>query len=262
MTSSSVTSAPIDPDPHTWLTPARLAKVRGTLNSAKDLLLPAGMWRAALVYWVRLEASLEVDFDSPEDLNELQILQENWLKKNSLKEFGLTIENLQQKLRVAPASMRWARTNWNHKLESLFLARKSSLDRASCRLLRLKDKDLVKELYHRIKAKETTFEEASRMFGQGPESVKGGLIPYQNLESMPHGLGPLLSRLEPGKLSNPLQMGKDCCLVQLETWQPSVLDKATEEYLLAEQLRLWIDTVVDTLVSILGSVEKKDLVEN
>ena len=50
---------------------------------------------------------------------------------------------LRNKLRVAPASLVWAREKWGHRIASLFLERKDSLDRASCRLPRSKNKDLL-----------------------------------------------------------------------------------------------------------------------
>ena len=112
------------------------------------------------------------------------------------------------------------------------------------------------ELYHRIKSGETTFEEASWAYGEGPERIKGGLMPMQSLVHFPLGLAPLLEKLEPGKLSMPLGLGKGYCLVQLEDWQQSQLDKGTQDYLLAEQLRYWIDSVVDELVNVLGSLNK------
>ena len=54
--------------------------------------------------------------------------------------------------------------------------------------------------------------------------------------------------MKPGKVSQPLRLGKSYCLVELVEFQPSKLDEATKKILLGEQLRLWIDSVVDVLV--------------
>jgi len=159
----------------------------------------------------------------------------------------LTEAEVRAKLRVAPALARWSRQQWGHRVESLYLKRKALLDRASCRLLRLSDKNLALELYHRIKAGETSFERAARDFGQGPESQVGGLIPLQPLENMPYGLAPLMTRLEKGRLSMPLRLASGFCLVQLESFQPAQLNAETEDLLLAEQLRVWIEAVVDSM---------------
>ena len=69
----------------------------------------------------------------------------------------------------------------------------------------------------------------------------------QTLESMPFGLAPLLKHLESNKVSQPLRLGKGYCLVERLEFKPSKLDEKVEKILLAEQLRLWIDSVVDLL---------------
>ena len=69
----------------------------------------------------------------------------------------------------------------------------------------------------------------------------------QALETMPFGLSPLLQKLEVGKVSKPIRLGKGYCLVELLEFRSSQLNENTEKVLLAEQLRLWIDSVVDVL---------------
>ena len=64
---------------------------------------------------------------------------------------------------------------------------------------------------------------------------------------MPFGLAPLLQHLKPGQVCQPMRLGKGFCVVELIEFQISQLDDATSELLLAEQLRLWIDSVVDVL---------------
>ena len=126
------------------------------------------------------------------------------MKTNSLEKACLTAEQLRDKIRVAPASILWARKQWKHRIASLFLERKDSLDKASCRLLRSNNKDLLMELYHRIKNGEQTFEELSMRFGEGPERINGGLIPEQSLEKLPLGLAKVIVNLKIGHLSIPL----------------------------------------------------------
>ena len=214
-------------------------------SSARPLLQQAGLWRATLVYWVREQASLDVDWDSPEEEKTLDELEEQWRKKTSSDNVELNRNTLRAKLRVKPASAKWSRAQWEHRLESLYLQSKDKLDRASCRVARINNKPLASELYFRVKANETSFEEVARTFGEGPERHEGGLIPLRPLGSMPFGLAPVLERLEPGQISQPMRLGKGFCLVELIELQISQLDEGTGEALLAEQLRLWIDRVVD-----------------
>jgi len=250
-TTSTKPAAPSEPDPQRWLTPERLALLQGQLTSSASLLRQAGLWRAALGYWVRWQASLEADWPADQEQAFLDEQLEKWYAHHSLEAEGLTVEELRAKLRVAPAVARWSRQQWGHKVESLYLQRKNQLDKASCRLLRAKDKNLILELYHRIKAGETSFEKAARDFSIGPERHQGGLLPMQPLERMPLGLAPLLERMEPGRLSLPMRLGSAFCLVQLEAFEPTQLNVETEELLLAEQMRLWIDAAVNALVAAL-----------
>ena len=241
---------PTEPDPSHWLSDTRLILLEQHLGICAPTLRQAGLWRAALGYWVRWQASLDAVWPVDEEKAVLVQLEDDWLSRNSLSEACLDIDELRSKLRVTPAVQLWSRQQWGHRLETLYLQSKSKLDRASCRLLRLSNKNLAQELYHRVKAGEASFEAVARQFGEGPERSHGGLIPLMPLGEMPFGLAPLLERLEPGKLSNPLRLNQGFCLVQLEIFKPSKLDPPTEELLLAEQLRLWIDSVVDRFLTV------------
>ena len=241
---------PAEPDPSHWLSDTRLKLLEQHLGICAPTLRQAGLWRAALGYWVRWQASLDAVWPADEEKAVLVQLEDDWLSRNSLSEACLDIDELRSKLRVTPAVQLWSRQQWGHRLETLYLQSKSKLDRASCRLLRLSNKNLAQELYHRVKAGEASFEAVARQFGEGPERTQGGLMPIMPLGEMPFGLAPLLERLEPGKLSNPLRLNQGFCLVQLEIFKPSKLDPPTEELLLAEQLRLWIDSVVDRFLTV------------
>ena len=238
---------PTEPDPRTWLTDERRQQLTAKIRSARPLLLQAGLWRATLCYWVREQASLEANWDYEEEQTYLDKLELKWKEKDQGNSSSLDPCLLRAKLRVGPAANRWSREQWGHRLDFLYLQAKSQLDRASCRVIRLSSKTLASELYHRIKAGETSFDAAAREFGEGPEKEKGGLISMMPLGSMPFGLAPVLEHLKPGKVSQPMRLGKGFCLVELIELRVSQLDQATGDLLLADQLRGWIDSVVDVL---------------
>ena len=244
------TVPPAEPDPSHWLSDTRLKLLEQHLGICAPSLRQAGLWRAALGYWVRWQASLDAVWPEDEEKAVLVQLEVDWLSRNSLNEACLDIDELRSKLRVTPAVQLWSRQQWGHRLETLYLQSKSKLDRASCRLLRLGNKNLAQELYHRVKAGEASFEAVASQFGEGPERAHGGLIPSKPLGEMPFGLAPILERLEPGKLCNPLRLGKGFCLVQLESFEPAQLSPSIEEFLLSEQLRLWIDSIVNRLAAV------------
>ena len=242
-------SIPLEPDPIDWLTTKRRENFKDIFGTSETFLLQAGLWRATIGYWVRWQASLEADWDPADENKELNILMNEWKKKNESEIQTIKDDTLKAKLRVKPAIERWSKQNWSHRVDSLFLIHKSQLDRASCRLLRIENKHMANEVYHRIKARETTFEAAAYEYGEGPEKYRGGVIPEQSLANMPFGLAELLIRLKPGRLSKPLRLGDGFCLVELISFKSSTLDESTTTKLLAEQMRLWIDSVVDVLES-------------
>ena len=66
--------------------------------------------------------------------------------------------------------MEWAKEQWSYNTESIYLDQKDSLDRVKCSLVRVANKNFALELYHRIKASEISFSDASMEFGEGPET--------------------------------------------------------------------------------------------
>ncbi|MBQ60493.1 MAG: hypothetical protein CMQ19_00305 [Gammaproteobacteria bacterium] len=240
--------APLDPAPQYWLTLERLQRLEADLGNAVALLSMSGLLNQALDYWLRLELTQELLASSywPEDQRkqELDTLEENWRCKYDPADWGLSDQQLRDKLLVAPCCRHWARMQWQQRLEKLYLERKQQLDQASCRLLRLSDKHLALELYHRIRAEEDSFESLALEYGEGPERFKGGLLKLQPLAQMPLGLGTLLNRMEPGELLTPQRLGNGFALVQLELFEPAPLNPATEETLLAQELQAWLQQLV------------------
>lgn len=244
---------PNDPVPEQWCSPERIGRLSRELGAATNLLAISGLLAKAVEYWVRLELVGELD---PEELpggEDLARLAQKWRERRGADVLLLTDALLHRKLQVAPGCRRWARRQWGHRLQSLFLERKQELDRASCRLLRVADKHLCQELYHRIKAGETSFEEVARKFGEGPEREQGGLIPLQPMARLPLNLGAVLPRLKEGGLTPPQRLGEQFALVQLVSREPASLDASSEESLLATELENWMAVVVSHLMAQLGS---------
>jgi len=244
----------IFPDPREWLTSHRLELLAKDLGGSVVFLRQAGLLGAALGYWVRWQASLDANWPADLEKSKIDELVEEWQKHTPV---DIDISELRDKLRVGPAVSIWSREQWGQTLPSLYLEYKSQLDRVSFRMLRLTDKNLALELYHRIKASEIKFDEAARQYGEGKEEqYSGGLFPLQSLSKVPYGLAPLLERITPGQLSMPLRLGRSFCIIQLLIYQHSQMDEGTEEILLAEQLRRWIDAVVELLHSELRYMNK------
>ena len=105
---------------------------------------------------------------------------------------------LRNKLRVVPAVAYWSKEQWEHQLDSLYLKVKNELDKAACRLIRIKNKSMANELYFRIKANETSLK---RHHAYMVRDRTGKRRSHRIIESMPR-LAPLLQQPERGKSAN------------------------------------------------------------
>ena len=232
--------APLDPDPAQWLSPQRLERLEVDLLAARPTLAVAGLLPRAVEMWLRQQLAAEAPWRPEARAAAIEAREVAWRDTANLEALGLLDSEVATKLAVAPGCHSWAEARWSHRLETLFLQRKEQLDRASCRLLRVADKGLALELYHRIKAKEESFEALAGRYSEGPERAQGGLIPLQPLAGMPLGLGKVLSRLEPGELLAPTRLGEQVAIVQLEVFKPARFDDASRQQLLAAELEQWL----------------------
>ena len=136
---------PAEPRLDDWCTAVRLAKLRQDLNAARDSLVWSGQLEAVLRGWVRrqlVEEAVQSGFVSNTSVvEELEPCPPDWPRP-------LHKAWLQQD----QALLAWAQRQWGHGLESLYLARKSQLDRVTLQMIRVSDMGFSLELYHRIKA--------------------------------------------------------------------------------------------------------------
>ena len=192
----------LDPAPDEWLSDERKNRLVAELGASAPLLREVDVLDRVLHHWVRRELA------------------------------GGAVDS--------EACLDWARTQWGHRLESLFLQHKQDLDQVSCRLLRVGNSALALEIHHRLLAKEASFEELSIQFAIGSERFRGGLFQLKPLSKFPAGLVKILRNLKPGEISKPLRLGKEFCVVQLNEFVPAVQGEETDQQLLSNQLQLWV----------------------
>ena len=239
----STHQGPLDPDPTEWLSPSRLEQLQGDLLSARSTLAMAGLLPRAVNHWLRQQLAAEAPWSTESRQGAIDARESKWRASVDIDALGLLDNEVPLKLAIAPGCQCWAEAHWGHRLESLFLQRKSDLDKASCRLLRVRDKGLALELFHRIKAGEDSFSALARRFSEGPEKAKDGLIPLQSLASLPFGLDKVLPKLEPGELMPPSRLGKYVAIVQLEVFKSACFDESSRNRLLAAELDRWLESV-------------------
>ena len=248
----------MDPLPDVWFSQARLTDLRRDFSPTVKLFRLSGLLSQALKYWIKLKIceeviSSELLWKESEREALYRDLEEKWLQENSLEEFGLDSSDLRIKLLVKPSTLKWARFQWEHRLESLYLQKKSNLDKAKCCVIRLNDKNMANEIYHQILAEEISFESAAYQYGLGQERFKGGMLGVKSLNQMPFGLSQILPKLKPGEITVPLRLGKGFVIIRMGKFFEARFDEAMENYLLEGELESWLkltcEFAKDALVS-------------
>lgn len=134
-----------------------------------------------------------------------------------------------------------------NKLESYFLKRKSALDQVIYSLIRTQDMGIAQELYFRLQDDESSFPEVAREHSQGPEAQTGGLVGPVELD-VPHPtLARMLSISQPGQLWPPTRIGDWMVIVRLEKFIPAQLNGPTQQRLLNELFKQWLQEQMKTV---------------
>ena len=145
-------------------------------------------------------------------------------------------------LRRPEALRRFAHQRFAPGLEDRFLSSKGSRDLVIYSLLRVKDYALARELWIRLEEDETTFAEAAREFGEGPEADRQGVIgPIPIGPCSRHLLQDVLRGLKAGEMSPPFAVGEWQILLRLEKLTPTRLDDQVREQMLMESLDQFLD---------------------
>ena len=210
------------------------------INKSKKLLIEYGLIESFLFKWVKKEIKDSIDLEEEERraLDEYQQKHKELAETNNVK-YKQMIYN--HSLRIAIT--KFARQVWGGRINQIFLEKKNLLDKASCKIIVVRDKDLAMEIYHRINSGETTFESAASEFTT-ISSLAGGHIPFQSIQTIPYGIGSILKKMTPGKLSLPMRFNDGFCIIKLNQYEQSQLDDKTEESLLLIQFEDWLNKLV------------------
>ena len=256
---ASSTKPFLDPAADVWFTEERKSRLRRILGPASPILLLSGHYRSVFDYWIRSELSEEACsnpaiWPADERQQTLDAVKASWKEQHPNGHSYLTDEQIDLKLTINPGSQQWARYQWGHRIETLYLESKDQLDAVSFWMLRLKDKDLASEIYYSLCAKECGFENVVRKYGLPEDQSRNGYWTNVPKGQLPEGLPDVLSKLQKGQLSSPVRVGKQVALIQLEENIPSRLDHSMEKKLLMLELGRWIDQMIPAVVAQLESL--------
>ena len=154
--------------------------------------------------------------------------------------FGLGNDEL---LTVAKRSVKWlelCEKRYKNKAATLFLQKKSSLDKVNYSLLFFEDEALAGEIFVRIKESECSIDDALKQSSQGPPGLNTGRVGPVALGEMPAALAELMRVSQPGQLWPPKQIEGGWVIVRHEKLWPAVFNRYERLRLLLELGDMWI----------------------
>lgn len=175
--------------------------------------------------------------DSPEK-------QQQWLTQQ-----GMTMAQLEDLIVRDLKLEKFKQETWGAQIESLFLQRKSQLDRVIYSLIRTQNIGIAQELFFRIQEGEQSFSDLAQQYSQGPEAQTGGLVGPVELSSLHPSLAKLLSIGKPGQLWPPCQVGDWIVIVRMEKLLPTQLDEGMRQRLLNESFSEWMQQRVQQVLT-------------
>ena len=226
--------------PEEWLTEDRRKRIQVCFADAKTSLAISGLLPSAIRGWIRQEVAAGFDWKIDERMQLSGSLLDEWQKHNSPTELGLNEQTLPEHLTVSEGVQRWSSMLWSEQVEALFLANKEDYDQASFYLLRVANLPLAKELYHRLKSRETTFPELSMKYGEGKEARAGGHFPLCLLKDVPYSLGPALRTMTPNHVEPPIALGKRFAILMLTEYIPAEYSPDLRRKLLKDRFNQWL----------------------
>ena len=152
---------------------------------------------------------------------------------------------------------KYCKKNFDHKVESYFLERKSSLDIVIYSLIRTKDIFLAKELYLRVLENEEDFGELATKYSEGIEKKTRGIIGPVPLNQSHPQLATILKSISPGRVNPPIELQNYHLVIRLESFDSAELDDLMRKKISQELFNKWADSESDNLLESLLTKHKK-----
>ena len=144
-------------------------------------------------------------------------------------------------------------------VESIFLKKKSELDRVTYSLIRVKSRAKAAELHLRLKEEEATFPDLASNFSEGVENVLHGLIGPVEFGNVNPLISERLRNSSPGELWPPFEIDSWWIILRNERFIPATLNKTMEARLINEMYENWIKEKISKTID---NLEKSTGLEN
>ena len=244
-------------DVEDWCTGDRIVRFKEFITPLRSFFVWGCNKQEIIKAWIRREMTLDIintqKIINKDDCGEYLLSRRNsWdnkVDKNKVLLNAMSSEDLDVFLLSDLALKTWAKQEWGHRIEALYLTRKNQLDRVTCSLLRVRDQYFATELYYRLNNDGQKFDELSWKFGEGPEKKYGGKFSSQRVQDLPAGLPEFLRRLKPGEVSKPHKIGQFFCIIYLESLVSAQFNEEMKQELLASELQAWLSAIEEWFVS-------------
>lgn len=160
---------------------------------------------------------------------------QQWLQLEGLTEADLICR--------AERQLRWqllCEQRFKGQASTLFLKRKSQLDRVSYSLLWIAEEGLAHELFLQLSEGERDLEEIASDLNTGKPAVPSGQHGPVPLGDVPEGLREMLRVSQPGKLWSPKEAEGGWCIVRLDQLLPAVFNQGLKQELVLELGAEWL----------------------
>ena len=159
------------------------------------------------------------------------------------------IKGMSQEQLLAYASLeinflKWCESNYEGKVNSIFIQKKRDFTRLSYSLIRVKDRNLAWEIFHRLEARESNFVELASKFSEGNESLAGGYIGEAEAIDIVDSIANKLLTMKDGEVSSPFEVEEFWVLIRLNKSKKPSLDKALKRRIVQECGEEYLEEVV------------------
>jgi len=175
----------------------------------------------------------------------------DWLKFNGVEESDLNL-NIYNSVKLE----KFKEEKFSQYVEDIFLKRKTSLDRVTYSIIRVKSKEKIVELHLRLREEESTFPDLSAEFSEGIENVLHGLVGPLELGKVNINIAERLKASKSGQLWPPFELEGWWVLLRHERLIPATLNNAMRQRLINEMYESWM---MDKIKNALSNLKKTEV---
>ena len=135
-------------------------------------------------------------------------------------------------------------SRYSDRVEPFFLDNRHRLERVAYSAIKLSNVGIAEELYLRLIDQEASFEELALAYSEGDEKHSGGRLPLMPIQQAHPQIQSAITRLSPGEVHPPLQVGEWFLLIRLDHRQPAELDERMSQQLRHELFNAELQEVI------------------